>query len=68
MGRHEDALACFDRALAQNPESLIVLFNKGMVLVSLARTAEALQAFDAALAVQDVPEIRKIRDALASSE
>jgi tetratricopeptide (TPR) repeat protein len=67
MGRHEEALGCFDRALAENPDSIIVLFNKGMVLVSLGRNADAIQTFDTALAVQDVPEIRKIRNALANS-
>jgi Tfp pilus assembly protein PilF len=68
MGRNEEALASFERALAQNPDNIIVLFNKGMVLITMGRNADAIQAFDAALAVQEVPEIRKIRDALANTE
>jgi len=39
-----------------------------MVLITMGRNADAIQAFDAALAVQEVPEIRKIRDALANTE
>ena len=48
-GRHEDALAQFDAALAVQPDNLLALANRGGSLVALGRFAEALASYDRAL-------------------
>jgi tetratricopeptide (TPR) repeat protein len=45
-GNHERALADFDRALAQSPESVEIRHNRGVSLAQLGRHDEALEAFD----------------------
>jgi len=49
--RHEEALACFDRALAARPAFLRALFNRGRVLSRLGRIEDAASSFAAAVAL-----------------
>jgi len=42
QGRMEEALDCYDRALATNPDSEVILNNKTIALISLGRYEEAL--------------------------
>jgi tetratricopeptide (TPR) repeat protein len=49
LGRYEEALQAYDRALELNPDDSIVLNNKGLELDKLGRCEEALQAYDRAL-------------------
>ena len=51
LGRSEEALACFDRALVIDPRFPGVWFNKGVVMQSRGRHEEALACYDRALAV-----------------
>jgi len=50
LGRHEDALACFARALAAKPDHIEARNNRGVVLLAMKRHAEALTCFDRVLA------------------
>lgn len=47
--RHEDALHCFDRALALGGDEPLVHTNRGNALMGLGRWLEAVGAYDAAL-------------------
>ena len=49
LGRSEEALACYDRALALNPQVAAAWLNKGLPLTSLGRFEEALASYDRAL-------------------
>lgn len=51
LGRLEDAIVCFDRALALEPEYGHAWSNKGVVLYSLGRNPESLQCFERALQI-----------------
>jgi hypothetical protein len=42
MGRHEDSLPCFDKALALSPDLTEARIFKGMALFFLGRHAEAM--------------------------
>ncbi len=57
LGRHEEALACHDRALALNPQLAEAWSNKGAALSRLGRSEEGLACFDRALAVN--PQLAK---------
>lgn len=48
-GRHDEALALFDRALSLNPKNAANWLNKGVALFDLKRYDEALEHFDQAL-------------------
>lgn len=50
-GRNEEALADFDKALAQNPKSGEAHYNKALALTKLGRTAEAQASFAQAQAL-----------------
>ena len=41
-------------------------FSRALLLASLGRVGEAVDALDSALAIQDVPEIRRLRDSLSA--
>ena len=51
LGRYEEALACFDKALAVNPKLGEAWCNKGSVLSRLGKCEEALACLDKALAI-----------------
>src|SRR5690348_16236411 len=48
--RPEEALACYDRALAIHPDNSLALYNHASLLFSLGRFAEAVTEFERALA------------------
>jgi len=50
-GRDQEALQCFDKALAIDPKDAMVWALKGATLGTLDRHEEALQCFDKALAI-----------------
>jgi hypothetical protein len=52
MGRGEEALAAYDRALALRPDHPAALNGRGAVLLDANRYEEALAAYDAALQAQ----------------
>jgi len=51
IGQFEEAIACFDKALALEPEYGHAWSNKGVVLYSLGRNRESLQCFERALQI-----------------
>lgn len=51
LGRHDDAIVCFDKALAIDPRCAPVLENKGSSLNHLGRHEEAILCYDKALAI-----------------
>jgi serine/threonine protein kinase len=51
LGRHEEALTCYERALEINPRDGIAWSNKGVALADLDRRAEALTCFERALEI-----------------
>jgi len=55
LRRHEEALACYDRALDIAPQEAVSWFVKGNLLASLRRHEEALTCYDRALALN--PEL-----------
>ena len=51
LGRDEESLVCFDKALAINPNSAYTWYCKGIALSNLGRDEESLVCFDKALAI-----------------
>ncbi len=51
LGRPDEALSTYDRALAINPNDQTVLFNRGYALLQLGRFAEALSSYDRHLSI-----------------
>ena len=51
LGRHEEAIHCYDTALEVDPQSPKVWNNKGSALSALGRRDQALECFDRALAI-----------------
>jgi tetratricopeptide (TPR) repeat protein len=51
LGRSEEALRCFDQALAIDPRDAAAWNNKGIALSNLGRREEALGCYDQALAI-----------------
>lgn len=49
LGRYEEALACYDRALALNEREAIAWSNKGVTLKKLGRVEEAIACYDQAI-------------------
>ncbi len=52
LGRHDEAVAAFDRALMLSPELFSARRDRGHALLALDRPQQALASFDAALAVE----------------
>jgi tetratricopeptide (TPR) repeat protein len=51
LGRREEAIRCFDQALAIDPRLAMAWNNKGFALNGLRRREEAISCFDQALAI-----------------
>jgi len=51
LGRHEEAIDCFDKALAIDPRKAKPWANKGVSLGALGRSEEAIACYDKALAI-----------------
>lgn len=49
LGRHDEAISCYDRALELNPQNEATWSNKGMALIELGRSEEAAACFEKAL-------------------
>ena len=54
MGRYEEAIPYFDRALAINPRNVKVLTSKAIALRELGNFKEALRLFDEALGINAI--------------
>ena len=52
LGRSQDALASFDRALALKPDYAEALYNRGNALLALKRPEDALASYDRALTLK----------------
>jgi predicted O-linked N-acetylglucosamine transferase (SPINDLY family) len=64
LGRHEDAIESFNKALHAAPGNVSLLTSYGAALLALGRVEEALAAFDKALTITpDRPEALKQRTA-----
>jgi len=78
LGRGEDALASYARALALRPGDANALYNRGNTLQGMKRIEEALASYDSALVVQPhhanalynrgnaLHELKRFEEALAS--
>lgn len=51
LGRYEEAIACYDQALAIDPLDGAAWFNKGVNLAALDRREEAVECFDQAVRI-----------------
>jgi tetratricopeptide (TPR) repeat protein len=51
LGRYNDLIVLFDRALAIDPNDTEVLYDKGLALDFLGKYYEAISLFDKALAI-----------------
>ena len=51
LGQYTEALACFDQAVALNPDDASAWNNRGIILGELGRYSEALACFDKAVAL-----------------
>ena len=51
LGRTEEALASYDKAISLNPNSAETYSNRGVVLQELGRTEEALASYDKAISL-----------------
>jgi len=49
LGRHEEAIACYDKALELNADFAQAMLNKGVALFSLGRAKESVEWYDRAL-------------------
>ena len=52
LGRHEEAIRCYDTALAIDPNVTQIWNNKGSALSALGRSEEAIDCYDKALAIE----------------
>ena len=50
-GRYEEALDCFEKILASNPDNPDIWNKKGVALRSLGRYDEAIESFNKALEI-----------------
>ena len=57
LQRHDEALACYDRALALRPDSVEALNNKGNTLRELKRLDAAVECYELALKIR--PGLRR---------
>ena len=58
LGQHEDAVRCYDQALAIEPQNQSAWSSKGFALHNLGRLEEAIRCCDEALAIEppQIPE------------
>ena len=68
LGRFEEAIACFDRALAIDPQDATVWSNKGAVLVELRQNEDAIICFDKAIAIEPDDALAWLNKAIALVE
>ena len=46
LGKHQEAIECFDRVIEINPENIEAWYNKGLILKNLGEHQEAIECFD----------------------
>ena len=68
LGRYEEALRCFDKALEIDPKHVLAWNNKGIALHNLGRYEEALRCFDKALEIDPKHERAKNNKKLAEEK
>ena len=51
LGRYEEAIVYFDKALEIDPNDTMALYNKGTALLALGRSEEAIVCFDKAIQI-----------------
>ena len=51
LGRYEEALTWYDKALAIDPKHVYALYNKGAALFNLGKTDDAFMWIDKALSI-----------------
>jgi tetratricopeptide (TPR) repeat protein len=51
LGKSEEAIACYDKALLLNPNYVAAYNNKGIALGNLGKSEEAIVCYDKALAL-----------------
>ena len=49
LGKHEEALVCFNKALTIDPNNINANYNKGLALIKFGKNEEAIEYFDKAL-------------------
>jgi tetratricopeptide (TPR) repeat protein len=63
LGKYEEAIECFDKALDIDQNDASIWDNKGFVLGSLGRREEAIECFDKAVKIDpNMTDARKYRD------
>ncbi|MEQ8222894.1 MAG: tetratricopeptide repeat protein [Candidatus Eremiobacterota bacterium] len=63
LGKYEEAIKCFDKALALEELNTSSLFNKGIALAGLGKYDESIKCFDKVLSVD-----RENKDAKTKKE
>jgi tetratricopeptide (TPR) repeat protein len=56
LGRHSEAIACYDEAIGVNPQLASAWFNKGVALFASGHVQEALACYERALRLHANPE------------
>src|SRR3989304_1815390 len=46
LGQYDQAVECYDRALARKPDYSVALYDKGLALAQLGRTRKALECYE----------------------
>jgi tetratricopeptide (TPR) repeat protein len=64
LGRHEQALSCFEKVLKIDPEDARAWYRKGISCEALERYRDAFDCLEQALRFSDDGEIRERRDAV----
>jgi tetratricopeptide (TPR) repeat protein len=65
QGKYEEAIACYDKALAIDNNDVSALYNKGIVLHNQGKYEEAIVWYDKALAIEPYFEEAKLNKKLA---
>ena len=68
LGRHEEALAAFDKILQGEPDDVQTLYNRGVVLSALGREEDAVTSYNRALEVNPHHAQSRLNRAIASAK
>jgi tetratricopeptide (TPR) repeat protein len=66
LGRHDQALSCFEKAIRLDPKDAPAWYHKGLSLEALERSRDAFDCYEQAMRFSEAPEIRARRDAVLS--
>ena len=53
LGKHEEAIKCYDKVIEIDPEDLLVWNNKAVTLRQLGKYEEAMKCFDKIIQLED---------------